>query len=425
VFEELINAIDKVQSPLCGDDLEVLALASQRLQLVVAVNVGAFDHDNQWAFDGATSMTNWLTARGQTTAGAAMLIRIGNVVRVCPTVATLADTGELTLAQVNTIATAIGPHLTLFSDIEADLAPTLTHLSNRETAIVMEQWRAAADDTDSRTPDTFEARRLHLSSGLDGTMHLDAVLDSASGDIIQRALDTATTPDGDSESRTPAQTRHDALVDICQWFLLHANDDPTSRNRPVLELTIPLNDVKAHCAGTTTDGHLFPAADLAATACDCTVHRVVINPLGSILDYGRATRIVPHNLFRALAIRDKGCRHPGCDRPATWCDAHHIIQWQHGGRTNLANMILLCRRHHRLTHTPGWTLHYNHATNTVTITSPTGRRWHDPPRATPPPCTRRAAQPAPTTVDRDDDERPYEQQLRTLAMLTPNGASRP
>jgi hypothetical protein len=74
-------------------------------------------------------------------------------------------------------------------------------------------------------------------------------------------------------------------------------------------------------------------------ACDCTVHRVVINPLGSILDYGRSARVVPTSLFRALVIRDKGCRHPGCDRPAAWCDAHHIIEWQHGGRTNLANMV--------------------------------------------------------------------------------------
>jgi Domain of unknown function (DUF222)/HNH endonuclease len=385
VFEELINAIDNVQSPLCAADLEVLVLASQRLQLRVAVNVGAFDHDCQWAFDGATSMTNWLTSRGDSNASAAMSIRVGKVVRVCPTVAKLADAGELTLAQVHTIARAVGPHLALFSEIEADLVPMLAHLSARETHTVMEQWRAAADDTDSRTPDAFESRRLHMSSGLDGTMHLDAVLDSASGDIVQRALDIAATADGEGESRTPAQVRHDALVDICQWFLLHANDDPTSRNRPVLELSVPFDDVKSHCGATTTEGHLFPAADLAAAACDCTVHRVVINPLGTIIDYGRAARVVPANMFRALVIRDKGCRHPGCDRPAAWCDAHHIIEWQHGGRTDLANMLLLCRRHHRLTHTPGWRLDYDVDSNTVTVESPTGRRWHDPPRTNSPP----------------------------------------
>jgi Domain of unknown function (DUF222)/HNH endonuclease len=385
VFEVLINAIDGVQSPLCAAELEVLALASQRLQLCVAVNVGVFDHDGLWAIDGATSMTNWLTSRGHSNSSASMLIRVGKVLRVCPTVAKLADAGELTLGQVHTIAVAVGPHLSLFSEIEADIAPMLTHLSARETSTVMEQWRAAADDVDSRTPDAFDSRRLHLSSGLDGTVLLDGVLDSASGDIVQRALDIATTPDGDGESRTPGQTRHDALVDICQSFLLHANDDPTSRNRPVLEMSVSFDDVKSHCGATTTEGHLFPAADLAAAACDCTVHRVLINPLGTIIDYGRAARVVPANMFRALVIRDKGCRHPGCDRPAAWCDAHHIIEWQHGGRTDLANMLLLCRRHHRLTHTPGWSLAYDIDTNTVTVISPMGRRWHDPPRTNSPP----------------------------------------
>jgi hypothetical protein len=115
------------------------------------------------------------------------------------------------------------------------------------------------------------------------------------------------------------------------------------------------------------------------------VHRVVINPLGTIIDYGRAARVVPNNMFRALVIRDKGCRHPGCDRPAAWCDAHHIIEWQHGGRTDLANMVLLCRRHHRLTHTTGWSLTYDVDTNTVTVQSPMARQWHDPPRTTSPP----------------------------------------
>jgi hypothetical protein len=420
VFEVLINAIDDVQSPLCADDLEVLAHASQRLQLRVAANVGVFDHDCQWALDGATSMTNWLTSRGNTGANAAMLIRVGKLMRVCPTIATLADAGELTTNQVNTIALAVGPHLALFSDIEADLAPTLTHLSARETAAVMEQWRAAADDTDSRAPNAFEARRLHLSSGLDGTVSLDAVLDSASGDIVKRALHIAASPDGEGESRTPAQARHDALVDICQWFLLHANDEPASRNRPVLELAVPFDDIKSTCAATTVDGQFFPASDLAAAACDCTVHRVIVNPLGTIVDYGRAARVVPASMFRALVTRDKGCRHPGCDRPAAWCDAHHIIEWHRGGRTDLANMLLLCRRHHRLIHTPGWSLHYDVATNTVTVTSPTGRRWRDPCRTTSPPGTPPPPQRA-TCSRMDQYEQPYEAQLRNLAMRSAPG----
>ncbi|HEX9977062.1 MAG TPA: HNH endonuclease signature motif containing protein [Acidimicrobiia bacterium] len=53
---------------------------------------------------------------------------------------------------------------------------------------------------------------------------------------------------------------------------------------------------------------------------------------------------------KALEARDQGCTHPGCGRPHRWCDAHHITHWAHGGGTNLNNLQLLCRRHHRIAH---------------------------------------------------------------------------
>jgi 5-methylcytosine-specific restriction endonuclease McrA len=54
-----------------------------------------------------------------------------------------------------------------------------------------------------------------------------------------------------------------------------------------------------------------------------------------------------------LVVRDRRCRWPGCDRPPAWCEGHHVEHWEHGGRTNLANLVLLCSRHHHRAHTPG------------------------------------------------------------------------
>ena len=54
--------------------------------------------------------------------------------------------------------------------------------------------------------------------------------------------------------------------------------------------------------------------------------------------------VVPAAIRRALALRDKGCTHPGCTRPHHWCDSHHIIHWAIGGPTSLDNLVLLCRR---------------------------------------------------------------------------------
>jgi hypothetical protein len=53
--------------------------------------------------------------------------------------------------------------------------------------------------------------------------------------------------------------------------------------------------------------------------------------------------------------RDGGCRFPGCDRAASWCDVHHVQHWINGGETAPENLLLLCRRHHRLLH-HGWTV---------------------------------------------------------------------
>src|SRR5436190_1460382 len=69
------------------------------------------------------------------------------------------------------------------------------------------------------------------------------------------------------------------------------------------------------------------------------------------LDYGRQTREWAPDLYNAIVLRDQGCRYPGCDRPATWCDVHHIQEWDaHHGPTSIDNGVMLCRHHHRRLH---------------------------------------------------------------------------
>ena len=63
---------------------------------------------------------------------------------------------------------------------------------------------------------------------------------------------------------------------------------------------------------------------------------------------------------------------------------HHITWYSHGGPTRLDNLVLLCRRHHKRLHTPGW-----HAKllpdATLEVTDPTGtvRTSHPPGTLTP------------------------------------------
>ncbi|MDP2529730.1 MAG: DUF222 domain-containing protein [Candidatus Palauibacterales bacterium] len=119
------------------------------------------------------------------------------------------------------------------------------------------------------------------------------------------------------------------------------------------------------------DGPRVSAETSRRLACDAALIRVTHGPAhdlgdgsvpgapapaGSVLSVGRRTRTIPPALRRALEVRDRGCRFPGCGLRFT--DAHHVEHWADGGETSLDNCVLLCRYHHRLVHEGGWRLEW-------------------------------------------------------------------
>jgi hypothetical protein len=100
------------------------------------------------------------------------------------------------------------------------------------------------------------------------------------------------------------------------------------------------------------DGSHVSAETSRRLSCDAALVRVRHAAGGSILDVGRRTRTIPPALRRALEVRDRGCRFPGCE--SRFCDAHHVRHWGQGGETSLSNTVLLCAVHHRLVHEGGW-----------------------------------------------------------------------
>jgi hypothetical protein len=126
---------------------------------------------------------------------------------------------------------------------------------------------------------------------------------------------------------------------------------------------------------TAQDGDRDPAGGLAA---QLRAAMTLLPPaLGGArpepLEVGRATRVVAPAQRTALAVRDGGCRFPSCARPLAWCDAHHLQHWLHGGPTDLANLVLLCRGHHHAVHEGGWQLH-RHPNGEFTAIPPPHRR---------------------------------------------------
>ncbi|GGL09930.1 HNH endonuclease signature motif containing protein [Mangrovihabitans endophyticus] len=158
-----------------------------------------------------------------------------------------------------------------------------------------------------------------------------------------------------TDARTPGQRRADALVDICQLALRTTALPENGGDRPQLAVTAPYDVLHQKLGiGTLDTGERLHPTDVRRLACDARILPAVLGGQGQVLDVGRTRRLATGSLRRALVARDHGCAFPHCDRPAQWCDAHHLASWLDGGPTSLDNLVLLCRYHHRLVHREPW-----------------------------------------------------------------------
>lgn len=101
---------------------------------------------------------------------------------------------------------------------------------------------------------------------------------------------------------------------------------------------------------TTNTGGRISASEARRLLCTSHVIPAVLGRKSEPLDLGRGRRLYEKGQRRAMDLRDRQCRAEGCDIPAAWCEAHHLIPWLQGGRTDLADGILLCSHHHHRAH---------------------------------------------------------------------------
>jgi hypothetical protein len=97
------------------------------------------------------------------------------------------------------------------------------------------------------------------------------------------------------------------------------------------------------------------AATAPRHACDSPLLGAVVDKHGKVLALGRTRRLVSKAQRRALMIRDKMCRYPGCHQ-TRHLKVHHVVPWIMGGCTDLDNLILLCQWHHTVVHEGGVTI---------------------------------------------------------------------
>jgi hypothetical protein len=156
------------------------------------------------------------------------------------------------------------------------------------------------------------------------------------------------------------QKRADALMLLIEHSLQHSTGDlapltPPHRHQMIIhiEKNTLMHGATHNCS--IEHGPFLSPASARRLACDTSLLTVLEDSQGNVLNVGRKTRTVSPALRRALTIRDHCCRFPGCTE-SRFVDAHHIHHWCDGGETSLENLVLLCRRHHRLVHEQGFEL---------------------------------------------------------------------
>jgi len=218
------------------------------------------------------------------------------------------------------------------------------------------RYVADPDGFDKDSQEDFERRWLKVSPMLDGMHSVDGVLDPVTGAAFRTALDSLAVWRGPEDTRNHGQRMADALAELLDHQMNEGRLPRRKGVRPHVTLTTTLQGLKGEIGAPVAElelGLQISAKTVERLACDCTMSRVLLAD-SKVVDVGRATRTVPPATGRALRLRDRGCRWPGCDRPVSWSTPHHIEFWSRGGATDLDNLVLLCHYHHRLVHEGEW-----------------------------------------------------------------------
>jgi hypothetical protein len=338
------------------DDVREIERASRMLEAERARRIAAIDQRRSFERDGYLSVSAWLTHRlGINAAASAQHVRVARALGEMPRTRRALEDGEISLVAATVLVAAGETNAEAFEGSEQVLVDAARTLPFREFRFVVEHWRQAADPrTAAAEADRiYELRRLHVSPTLGGMVRVDGDLDPETGQTFITALRALQDPDArrPGDIRTAAQRRADALGEICRQWLDATERPSVARERPHVVVTVDLQALGGGASrAELEDAGAISASAARRLACDAGVSRVITRGRTQPLEVGRRTPVVPAGLRRAVVVRDRHCRFPGCDRPHSWCDAHHAVHWADGGQTSLANLVLLCRRHHRLVH---------------------------------------------------------------------------
>jgi hypothetical protein len=201
-----------------------------------------------------------------------------------------------------------------------------------------------------------EKRTCLVSQRLgDGSTRITIHVPDAVAARLDTYLEAFTSPrhqgSGEADRIPIARKRGQAFCDLLEVLdprrmPVHGGDATT------VIVTIAVEDLRRELgAGELGPVDRLTAGEVRRLACTANLLPAVLGGRSEVLDLGRSSRLFRPAQRKAMIVRDRECRAEGCTIPAAWCEAHHWGRpWARGGRTDLADGILLCSWHHHRAH---------------------------------------------------------------------------
>jgi hypothetical protein len=334
-------SLDELENEIATLASHIYAGTCRWLELVAEL-------DRRGGFAGCT-VAQWLAWRCALSPRAAREhVRVARCLSALPLIHEAFASGELSYAKVRALTRVAEP------ESEAELLELARHMtaSQLERAVRAFRFVTAAEANDLQA-----LAHVGYSWAEDGSLILRARLSPEDGALVLRALEAArdrlqerawSDEGGSAEPRRP--TSVEAFVAMADRSLADGSNERSGGERYQVVVHVDATQGKS----VLEEGGALSEETSRRLACDASLVQLVERD-GEPLSVGRKTRTVPPSIRRALQARDRRCRFPGCEN-RRFLDAHHIEHWAAGGETKLANLILLCGRHHRYLHEGGYSL---------------------------------------------------------------------
>jgi hypothetical protein len=358
-----------------GDEIATLAAHIHAATHRFLVLIARFDRLRGWKLAGFQSCAHWLAFRTQLDMGAAReKVRAARALEQLPLTSAAMGRGELSFSQVRALSRVATP------ENEAALLELATGATTAQLERMVRAWKKGSrKDEAAWEQERFRSRCLSVFPDDEGMYVVKGRLTPEVGALLMRAIEAASDAlyherrsvpgpllSEEEREQDAAQRRADAVGLLAERAMTagfgQAESAPVSGTRPErYQVVLHVDSATLSAEGEPgrsdlEDGTRVSAETSRRLSCDASLVRVKHAEDGAIVDIGRKTRTIPPAIRRALEVRDRGCRFPGCGLRFT--DVHHVKHWADGGETSLENCVLLCRHHHRLVHEGEWRIEW-------------------------------------------------------------------